>query len=347
METLRIALIPAYKPDSRLAEMAEKLSERGFAAVVVNDGSGSEFDTIFNSTRQHAQVLSHGVNKGKGAALKTGLQYIRDTYAPPYTVVTLDADGQHSLGDAERVCLAASEDMSALVLGTRDFKGNVPMRSLVGNSITRAVFRVTSGRSVSDTQTGLRAFSHRHTDRMLAIAGDRYEYEMNVLMEYARAELPMIELPIETIYISGNASSHFDTLHDSCRIYREILKFSASSLICFGLDYVLYCLFTLVSGSVAAANVLARVFSSVTNYALNRRLVFNSKDPVKRSAVQYFALAAFILLFNTLLLRFLVDKTPLDRYAAKILTECVMFVFSWTVQKTVIFRQPAEKKSRS
>ncbi|MBR3666392.1 MAG: bifunctional glycosyltransferase family 2/GtrA family protein [Ruminococcus sp.] len=344
----RIALIPAYMPDERLVELVDELERKGFSAVVVDDGSGEKYDSIFEACSFHAAVLAHRENKGKGAALKTGLRFISRSFEAPYTVVTLDADGQHSIKDAMRVCEAAERCLSALVLGCRSFRSEdvkVPKKSLLGNKLTRTVFRLSSGVDVSDTQTGLRAFSDRHVSRMCGISGDRYEYEMNVLMEYARQELPIREVPIETIYIDKNSSSHFRPVGDSARIYREILKFSASSLLCFVLDYLLYCLFSHLTGSVTAANIIARIFSAAVNFELNRRLVFGSKKSAGKSAAQYFALALFILACNTLMLNLLVRSVHIGRYAAKLITESAMFFVSYAVQRSFIFSRKKEGKA--
>lgn len=339
---VKIALIPAYKPGAELLPMLRQLTEQGFAPIVVDDGSGEEYNNVFEKAAFYGTVLAHGENRGKGAALKTGLRHISETFAPPYCVVTLDADGQHSIEDAVRVCRRADELKQSLVLGCREFKGEgvkVPKKSLFGNKITRTVFRLSSGMDVSDTQTGLRAFSDRHIARLCEIPGERYEYEMNMLMEYARDGLPIEEVPIKTVYIDNNSSSHFDPIHDSFRIYKEILKFSASSFVSFLLDYGLYCLFSLMTGSLLFSNVTARLFSAAANYELNRRIVFAHKGSAGKSAVQYFVLAGFILLFNTLLLDLLAAVTPLGRFSAKIVTEICMFTLSWTIQKTVIFKR--------
>ena len=338
----KIALVPAYKPGESMIGMLGELKAKGFETVVVDDGSGEGYYNIFEKAAELSIALAHNGNRGKGAALKTGLAFIKENFTPPYCVVTMDADGQHSVEDAERVCEKADGHRQSLILGCREFKGEdvkVPKKSLFGNKITRTVFRLSSGVDVSDTQTGLRAFSDRHISRLLEISGERYEYEMNMLMVYAKEELPIEEVPIKTIYIDNNSSSHFDPIHDSARIYKEILKFSASSFLSFLLDYGLYCLFTLMTGSLLFSNISARIFSSAANFEMNRRLVFKSENSAAKSAVQYFALAAFILLFNTLLLDFLVSVTPLGRYAAKLITEMCMFALSWTVQKTMIFKR--------
>lgn len=334
--TLRIALIPAYQPDSRLTELVMELCRRGFTVITVNDGSGEAYRDIFAEAAKYSVVLEHTVNCGKGCALKTGLCYIANTFHEPYTVVTLDADGQHTPDDAVSVCEKAAENEDAVVIGCRTFKGHVPLRSRLGNGITGIVFALTCGKALADTQTGLRAFSHRHIGRMVNIPGDRYEYEMNVLMEYAKSGTQIIQVPIQTIYIGKNESSHFDTVKDSYRIYKEILKFSASSLVSFGVDYLLFCILSALTGVPVLANIAARIFSGTLNFEINRRVVFGGRSTVKQSAAKYIMLAVFILACNTALLTVLTG-IGINAYAAKIMTEAVMFVVSWLIQRTAVF----------
>lgn len=337
-DTTRIVLIPAYQPQSELKDLLSDLAQRGFSLVVVDDGSGEACRPIFDAARETAAVISHPDNRGKGAALKTGLSYIREHFEAPFTVVTADADGQHRPADIERVCAEAQTHPDSLILGSRAFDRDVPLRSRFGNTVTRFVFRLASGASVYDTQTGLRAFGDRLLDRMLTVSGSRYEYEMNMLMELARERADIREVRIETVYLNGNRSSHFHTVKDSCRIYKEILKFSLSSLVSFGVDYALFCVFSAMTGRLVLSNVLARILSGTLNYTLNRRLVFRHAGGAAKSAAQYVLLAAFILLCNTALLR-LLTLAGMGPYLAKILTELILFFVSWAVQHSVIFRK--------
>ena len=335
----KIALIPAYEPDDRLVALVSDAVLAGFDVVVVDDGSGEDYESIFGAVSVYAQVITHSINRGKGAALKTGYAYISASYTDSL-IVTLDSDGQHTVTDADRIIEEADKDHTALILGSRAFSQDVPLRSRFGNGVTRGVYKLTTGLSVYDTQTGLRAF---HTDLlplMREIDGERYEYEMNVLLELSRYHIPIREIPIETIYIDNNSGSHFNTLKDSARIYKEILKFSASSLLGFGVDYIIYSMLTLLFGIPAAANVIARVVSSVLNFSVNRRFVFESDRPLASSAVQYFTLAAFILAGNTLLLKAL-TVAGLSPYVAKLIVEVIFFAVSWSVQHLVIFRKKA------
>ncbi|KIR03127.1 Exopolysaccharide biosynthesis protein [Lachnospiraceae bacterium TWA4] len=195
-----------------------------------------------------------------------------------------------------------------------------------------------TGVSVHDTQTGLRAFTSQMIPQLLEIKGERYEYEMNMLLECSRKKIPIREVEIETIYLEGNASSHFDTLKDSYRIYKEILKFMTMSLVGFLVDYGLYSLSLWVTGIVTSSNIGARVVSAGVNYTLNRKYVFKSEESVKTSACKYFALAMTILIGNTLVLGFLVNGLGMNGFIAKIFTEMIFFLFSWFMQRTFVFK---------
>lgn len=334
----RIALIPAYEPDENMVSVARELKDKNFEVVIVNDGSGEDKDSLFVQATKYGTVISHEQNEGKGAALKTGLKYIRDHCFAPYVVVTVDSDGQHKVSDAIRVCEQAERYKGSLVLGSRKFTGKVPLRSMFGNTITRFVYRLSSGVKVYDTQTGLRAFSDSLLAELIEIPGSRYEYEMNMLMTFAKEKRPIKEVWIETVYLDEeNSSSHFDTIKDSYRIYKEIIKFSVASLVGFGIDYALYCTLVATSGNIELANICARMVSGTANYLLNRNMVFKSDAPLAKSALQYMALGACILVCNTILLKGFAGL-GINVYVAKIIAEIIMFVVSWTVQNKFIFR---------
>lgn len=109
MTEMRYALIPAYQPDRRLIEITEQLTEKGFQVVVVDDGSGQEYADVFQEILPFADDVTHPTNCGKGAALKTGLAAIEEKGGAEYVVVTLDADGQHSIDDVIKVTGAAEK----------------------------------------------------------------------------------------------------------------------------------------------------------------------------------------------------------------------------------------------
>ena len=222
--TKYVALIPAYEPDEQMLALLPRIVEAGFDAVVVDDGSGEDYAHLFAKAEEFAKVISYTPNMGKGYAMKKGFEYIWEHYGESCAVVTVDADGQHRVEDAARLCQKAEECTDTLVIGARKFTGDVPRRSRFGNDVTRFVYRVCSGVKLYDTQTGLRAFSGKMLPVMLEISGNRYEYEMRMLLELAHEKTPMVEIEIPTIYINDNAASHFNPAKDSWRIYKEIFK---------------------------------------------------------------------------------------------------------------------------
>lgn len=223
-----VILIPAYKPDNKLIETLEKLSEEDYALLVVDDGSGDAYDEIFIQAARYSRVIRYAVNRGKGGAMKQGMRCIKKCFPDAQYFITADADGQHKPEDIKKVSAYLLEN-GGFVIGCREFVGDVPFRSRFGNTITRGVYRMVSGVRVKDTQTGLRGFECSMIDWLLAVPGTRYEYEMNVLMSAARDGITIGEVGIQTIYENNNESSHFRPLQDSVKIYKEIFKFALSS----------------------------------------------------------------------------------------------------------------------
>ncbi len=257
-----IVVIPAYQPDEKLLGVVKGFRERvpEYPIVVVDDGSREACKPIFDALEQTdgLTVLHHPANRGKGAALKTAYSYIADHFPAEEGILTVDADGQHLLDDCMKVCEAYRSHPDLLITGSRRFKGKIPFRSRMGNGITRGVFHLTTGQRLYDTQTGLRAFSASRVPEMLALNGDRYEYEIHQLLACCTKGTGVYEVPIETVYIDDNSSSHFDTLKDSARIYKVIFrflgptffKFMSTSFLSFLIDFLSFCL--IFYGTVAA-----------------------------------------------------------------------------------------------
>lgn len=344
---MAVVIIPAYKPDQTLVEIADQLWSCGCEMVVVDDGSGSEYQKIFDQISDVCIILHHEENYGKGAAIKTGLTYIKNEMWDSRVIGVMDSDGQHLVEDMRSVLKEAGEHTDSLVLGVREVGRKMPLRSRLGNGITREVFRVISGVRVSDTQTGLRAFGTDLLPMLLETKGERYEYEMNVLLAAAKTHIPIREVPIRTVYHDAqNTCSYFRAVRDSARIYKDILKFTLSSLSSFLLDYVLFALLMLFLPHTALpvlfANIAARLFSAFYNYSMNCRFVFHT-DRKLRTAAEYFCLAAVILTLNNVILEWLVQWCGVPVYPAKLMTECILFLVSWLVQRCMIFKKTTGK----
>ncbi|UWG97073.1 bifunctional glycosyltransferase family 2/GtrA family protein [Dehalobacter sp. DCM] len=334
-------LIPAYEPDLRLIQLIKEIESKGsFQLVIVDDGSGKKYKHIFlMAEEQGCVVLRHETNQGKGAALKTGFQYLLQI-GEADGVVCADSDGQHLARDIMRVARITRDRKGHIILGSRKFTGKVPLRSRFGNTVTRTVFSISAGSNLSDTQTGLRGYSSDMLEWLCGIPGKRFEYEMNILLEAKSAGFSFYEVYISTVYEVKNHSTHFRTFSDSIRVYVPIFKFCASSLIAGVMDFALLLLLQTITSNLLFSVIAARVCSSIVNYTLNSNFVFarGRKHEVQLSALKYFSLVAVIMSCNYGLLYSLNILIGVPLFFAKIMTEVTLFIFSYWCQRNFVFR---------
>lgn len=336
-------LIPAFEPPPTLSALCARLSAdpRVAAVLVVDDGSSEGCQSILHAIAEQprTRVVRHARNQGKGAALKSGLRYVLDNLAGVTTVVTADADGQHLPEDILRVASTSLASPGSLVLGVREMGDDAPARSRFGNRLTKALYRGLVGQSLTDTQTGLRAFSRDLLAHVVAIPGDAYEYELNVLISCRQSHVPVVQEPIAAIYLDDNRLSHFKPVRDSLRVYRVLLGFTAVSLASAIIDNVVF-LAGLGAGATPLASFLgARLVSTVTNYQLVRRLVFpqprTNTDFVAR---RYVTLVGLNVVLGQLLMAGLRGLIGLSMPAAKVLVETLLFLPNFLLQRDVVFR---------
>lgn len=317
----KIALIPAYQPDSRMLPLVKKVKRLDFTVVVVDDGSGADYDDAFESAKEYADVLRYVPNRGKGEALKHGLRYIQEHFSPPYTVVTADSDGQHRLEDIVKVSRIAAENPKSLILGKRPLDKSTPIKSRIGNGITRVLYRLTTGRKVYETQTGLRAFSDTMIDRFLKLPGSRYEFEIDMML--ISSDIDIIETEIRTVYFDNNAATHFRPIADTVALNKEFILYKLPSIFSGCVDYLLFMALTGLTNLLLVSNIGARILSLALKFLLNRTVFFAEKAPIG----QYLITSAAVIVLDTLCLWGLY-AAGMNPYYAKLLSGILMIFVS-------------------
>ncbi|MBS1873519.1 MAG: bifunctional glycosyltransferase family 2/GtrA family protein [Acidobacteria bacterium] len=335
-----VCIIPAYNPTRELALVAAACLDSGIDhVVVVDDGSRTEaagaFEALPDSPRAH--LLRHAVNLGKGAALRTGLNYAYCRFPEARAFVTADADGQHAAADIARVAREAMEHPGELVLGAREFTGDAPFRSRAGNLATRWMVRLVAGRRLADTQTGLRAVPRELAPLLLRIPAAGYEFELDMLLAAKHSGTPIREIAIRTIYIDGNRGSHFNPLVDSMKIYFVLMRFCGIALVTAALDNLAFVAAYSLTGQILASQVAARLAAMAFNYSAARKAVFQSRQPHAGTLGKYALLVGANLWVSYGLIQLIVRTTHAPVLWAKIAAESLLFLANFALLRDFVF----------
>ena len=349
-----LVVIPSLDPDEKLLNVIRGVQEKGFTDILlVDDGSAEKNQHFFEEGAVlGCTVLHHGVNKGKGRALKTAFEWFLENRKDSLGAVTIDGDDQHLPKDiAACVDVMLRQEKDSLVLGVRDFDlPHVPKKSRFGNKLTSTVFRLFCGLKVSDTQTGLRVFPRSIIPKMTEISGERFEYETNMLLECKQADIPIVEQTIETVYINENETTHFHPIKDSLRVYGIIIRFFISSVLSFVIDQILNILgYNLIFKLFAegarqfCSSSVARVISSLFNFTMNRKAVFKSDAPLMLTMCRYYILWVCQLLTSIGSVFLLSKVLPVKPTIIKPFVDFLLYFVSFRIQQAWVFK-PAAKK---
>ena len=353
LKSLAIVL-PSLNPDRKFLGVVDGLNEKGFEhIVVVDDGSDGDHEKLFEQAKAAHPgivVLHHGVNRGKGRALKTAFSYVSENMPDIKGVITIDGDGQHLVDDIVACGERMLKEDGKVVLGCRDFNApGVPPRSIAGNKTTARLFRICYGIKLSDTQTGLRAIPAEYLMPFCGIEGERFEYETNMLLNMKRMGIGFAEQPITTVYDPEDYSSHYDAVKDSWRIFKVMFKFLMSSLGSTVIDLTVFYLVMRFFGAAAGkyaellSTAVARALSSFANFNANNAVVFENHKGYKRALLRYYCLCIPQMLVSaglvTLINHLLSNSLPLVATLIKFAVDICLFFISYQIQREWVFSQ--------
>lgn len=342
-------IIPAYQPDQNLLALINNITNSiNNHIIIINDGSSDDKKIIFDNLKKYhnIDILEHQTNLGKGAALKTAFRYFleQDKFRHSPGVITADADGQHLVEDLSNINNIFLDNHNSLILGVRKFQENIPIKSKIGNEVTKKVFKFLIGKKISDTQTGLRAIPREFLKDLVIIKSNRYEFELDMLILAIKNNINIIEEYISTVYIENNKGSHFNPIIDSAKVYFVFFRFIAVSLSSAIIDYLIFIILFNIFGYIFLAESSARIISASFNFLLNKKHVFNSSKSISKEALSYFSLALCLLFCSYYLLIFFINIININIYVAKILSMSLLFIISFIVQHLFIFSNKQASK---
>ncbi len=350
MKTFDVAVvIPAYNPADPVLKLAERLTASVQAVVIVNDGSDSNSQECFAILRRipGVVVIDHAINMGKGAALKSGINYVLCHRPNSIGIVTADADGQHAVQDILNIAGLLEASPDSLILGVRDLNRKIPLRSFLGNTLTRAAVRAIVGHKLKDTQTGLRGIPRNLALQILSIPSNGYEFELDVLIACKHFGVTIREQSVQTIYESGNPTSHFNPLKDSMRIYFVLLRFAMVSLITAALDNAVFLAAFYLSGNIWKSQAAGRVAAVGFNYLGARRAVFLSRESHSHTLSKYLLLVIANALISYQIIYMLIARFALSVPWAKLITESALFLANFTIQRDFVFTKRSSPSTQA
>lgn len=335
-------VIPAYNPDDHLLTVVKNIQTKSDNMIfIIDDGSNHESADIFTTLKNdfdypNIVVVKHAINLGKGAALKTIFNHILTNYPKIEGVVTLDSDGQHSLIDCYHVLKELEKNENSFILGYRTFSKDIPLKSYVGNNISKFIYKLLLGKNFKDTQTGLRGLSKSFMKKCLSIKSNRFEFETEQLAISVQQGLNIIEIPIETIYIENNKASSFRPLIDSFKIYFVLFRYGLSSIITAIVDFIVFMIALSSGANVLIANIFARTASIGVQFTLLDKYVFHTKAKILNFVL--FATYVYTMgIISAMAQISTVEHFDISVISAKILIEGVLFFVNFAVLRLYIF----------
>ncbi len=340
----RVLLIPAYNPDRRMIPLVRQMRENFECVIVVNDGSAGQCDEIFNALKgiDNIVLIAHEKNQGKGAALKTGFSYILAHLDDCSCVVTADADGQHCPEDILAVARAFDAENPCLVMGSRNFDSEVPLRSRLGNRLTRSIMKLFFRIDLSDTQTGLRAIPFSLLPKLLDIAYNGYEFEAEMLLTARKEGLGFEEIKIDTIYENNNAGSSFNPVVDSAKIYFVLFRYIIASLVTAAVDYFVFFASYSLFPKIFLCTYLARFVALFVNFVILRKYVFHSRGRFSAVALKYCMIVIISGFVSSVAIEYFHNVAGLNIVLSKITAELLLYLIIFVAQKEFVFRKQGE-----
>ena len=341
-------VIPSYNPDVKLSMLVDELIMSGFSDIIIVD-DGSDFgirnvETTFEYVKEKAEctILHHPSNLGKGMALKTGFKFCMHNRGKDTLIVTMDDDGEYSVADVNACLEDYEEHLKA---------GTYSTKRLVVNKIAGIAMTYLCGVDVKDVQTGLRLIPIKYMKKLLKVEGERFDYEINMLVELKYNNIATAEHIISKERETTIRYAKYNPIWDICRLIAVMLKYAASSLAATALDVVLFYLIILSmddtlldidkSAGMFMATVVARVVSSTFNCVVNKRTVFNSDEPMKWVIIKFYIFSILRALVSYAMI--LGASYMLGTYAdtatviVKLIVDLILFFAGYGIQKKFIF----------
>lgn len=215
-----LVIIPALNAERSVGAVVRDCKTVVSDVLVVDDGSADRTAEV--AEEAGAQVVSHPVNRGKGAALKTGFAYALEHGFD--AVLTLDADGQHLAREIPKFFAAREETGADLIIGGRaHLFGQMLPRRRFANRFSARCIAFASHTDVTDSQSGFRLYSAQLL-RAIRLRSEGFDMESEVIVQAGQRKFKILSIPIDLGFVDGQSTSHYKPLMDTIRIAWTVIR---------------------------------------------------------------------------------------------------------------------------
>jgi len=335
----RIICIQASTMNQMLLDQVENLLSYGIEIVVVNDGDkqGGEYAQKIAAHKVH--IIDHYTELGKGAAIKTGLNYISCHYQDFDQVLSIDADSEY---DARVLAsmLEKSEDFpQQLILLSRTYSDKAPFFTRLGKRLTKFLFKLSCGQGVVDVHGGVRIIPKKIIATLLGIKSMGWEFLIDMVVLAKRSRVNIVEVPMVLTYDQKHQRGLFVSLLESMRLSFLLVRFSIVGIVTALIDYFMFFVIYAIYPSLPVSLTGARLVSVFANYFAVKQFAFHNAGHIRETLPKYLLLATVSVTLGYALVNGLTNDLHLHLFMARIITDLVLFFVNFIIQRDFIFKR--------
>lgn len=329
MNSEMVILMPVYNPSERIVNYVKKLKENNYQVVLINDGSKSEYHSLFEKMVHDCKIISYPLFKGKGYAIKKGIHYIKEHLQDKKGIIILE--NEYDLMHINHIRTLINKNSQKMCVVHHK-----------GKRFLTKLFSMIYNKKFIDVDSELFGFSMNYLDQMMTV--DENCYEVQSLIQSVQNNQEIEEIQLE------NKQQPFHLKNKTIQvlyvIFLHLIRFVSSSIISSVIDVLLAWILldvlkiwmTSDFWRIALSSLIARVLSAIVNYVINKKYVFKEKTNSKQTAIRFLILTIVITILSTLFVYVASSLHIMSEKLAKPVGDLLLFLLSYSAQTKWVFK---------
>lgn len=329
MNSEMVILMPVYNPNERIVNYVKKLKENNYQVILINDGSKSEYHSLFEKMVHDCKIISYPLFKGKGYAIKKGIHYIKEHLQDKKGIIILE--NEYDLKQINHIRTLINKNSQKMCVVHHK-----------GKRFLTKLFSMIYNKEFIDVDSELFGFSMNYLDQMMAV--DENCYEVQSLIQSVQNNQEIEEIQLE------NKQQPFHLKNKTIQvlyvIFLHLIRFVSSSIISSVIDVLLAWILldvlklwmTSDFWRIALSSLIARVLSTIVNYVINKKYVFKGKTNSKQTAIRFLILTIVITILSTLFVYVASSLHIMSEKLAKPVGDLLLFLLSYSAQTKWVFK---------